>query len=298
MDISSIISNIDTSDLNEETASLIAEAFQTAVEEKVTANLELQVEKALSRQDEEHAAKLEKLLEAIDADHSDKLQKVVGAINTNHAVKLDKLVSFYRKALNERAEKFGNKVVNELSTFIDKYIQSTLPYTELKEAVSNTYAKSQLDKIKGIISIDPEAINESVKGVITQGKKKIDNLEERLNESYKDNLILQEELENAKSSLLLEQKTRGMSSSKKGYVLNLLSDKSRSYIEENFNYVIEMFEKDETKTTNKLVEEAKKTSISKDVRVPTKVFTESVNTENTSEVTPVNSYLSALKEIR
>jgi hypothetical protein len=94
MDISSIIPAIDTNVLNEEAASAIAEAFETAVNEKVNAQVELQVEGALSKQDEEHASKLGKLLEAIDADHSEKLKKVVNAINENHASKLIKIVNY------------------------------------------------------------------------------------------------------------------------------------------------------------------------------------------------------------
>ncbi len=296
MDISSIISNIDTSVLNEEAASAIAEAFESAVSEKVTAQLELQVEKALSKQDDEHASKLENLLEAIDADHSAKLNKVVSAINENHAVKLQQLVRFYRKALNEKAENFSKKVVNELSNFMDAYLDKSIPKAQLQEAVSNTTARKQIDKIREIISFDPSSLNEDVKKIITQGKQKINSLENQLSESFKENIHLVEQLESVKTNLVLEQKTKGMSTSKKGYIFNLLNDKSPSYIEENFKYVVEMFEREENETSKNLVEEAKKTAVSKDAKVPvSKVISESTTVESN---TPVNGYLSALKEIR
>ena len=109
---SEILSQVDSSIINEETAKEITEAFEAAVNEKVNSRVELELESTLSKQDEEHAVKLQKLLEAIDSDHTDKLQKVVNTITENHTGKLEKLVSFYRRALNEKAESFSNKIVN------------------------------------------------------------------------------------------------------------------------------------------------------------------------------------------
>jgi hypothetical protein len=294
MDISSLIKNIDTSVLNEETATAIAEAFESAVNEKIDARLTLEVEGALAKQDEDHAVKLESLLKAIDEDHSEKLQKVVSAINENHTTKLEKLVSFYRKALNEKAEAFSNKVVEELSNFMDAYIEKSIPQNQLEEAVANTTARKQIDQIKSIISFDPSTLNEDVKNLITQGKGKINELQNQLNESFKENIELNEQLKEAKASLVLEKKTQGMLSSKKNYISSLLSDKSPEYIEENFNYVVEMFEREDKEASTKLVEEAKGKAISKDAKVPKAVVTESSTVESS---TPVTGYLSALQGI-
>jgi hypothetical protein len=297
MDISSIIPAIDTNVLNEEAASAIAEAFEIAVNEKVNAQVELQVEGALSKQDEEHASKLGKLLEAIDADHSEKLKKVVNAINENHASKLIKIVNFYKKALNEKAETFSEKVVNQISNFLDANLSKSIPHAELEEAVANKTAIKQLEQIKKIISFDPATLNEDVKSLITQGKKKIEDLHEELNVSYKENIDLHEQLNDLKGALILEQKTKGMPTSKKEYISKLLSDKPASYIEENFKFVVEMFEREEKDLSGKLVEEAKQSAVSKNAKVPSsKIISEStvVNRENT----PVNRYLTALQDIR
>lgn len=294
MDISSIIKNIDTNILNEETASAIAEAFETAVNEKVNSRVTLEVESALSKQDDDHAVKLESLLKAIDEDHSSKLEKVVNAINENHTEKLQKLVEFYRKALNEKAESFSSKVIEELSNFIDVYLSKAIPQAQLEEAVANTTARQQLSKIKEIISFDPSSLNEDVKSLITQGKGKINELQNQLNESYKENLELNEKLNEAKASLVLEKKTKGMPSSKKGYISKLLSDKTPEYIEENFNFVVEMFEREEKEASTKLVEEAKGKAVSKDAKIPKAVISESSTVESN---TPVNGYLSALQGI-
>ena len=291
MDLTNILKNIDASVLNEQTATAIAEAFNTAVDEKVKSRITLEVENALSKQDVDHAARLQNLLEAIDKDHAKKAQAAINAINENHAAGLNKVVKYYRTALNEKAEKFSTKVVEELSNFIDLYIEKAIPQVQLDEAVANTTAKNQLAKIREILSFDPASLNEDVKTLISQGKKKIDELQGQLNESYKENLALNEKVKASNASLLIEKKTKGMPYSKKEFITKILSDKSPEYISENFNYVVEMFERDEKNASSSLVEEAKKSSITKGAVVPkaTPVISE--------KATAVDGYLEHLKEI-
>jgi len=293
MNFKAIIESLDKNVISEETASAIVEAFETAVNEKVEARLTLEVESALSKQDENHASKLEKLIEAIDTDHTAKLEKVVEAINNDHALKLESVVSFYRKSLNEKADNFKNKMIDEVSNFIDLYLEKALPKEQLQEAVANTYARTQLDKIRSIVGIDQEAIDAGIKSTIAEGKNHIDELNERLNESYKENEALLEKLKLAGTALVLENKTKGMPSNKKNFIHKLLNDKDSSYIEENFNYVVEMFERSEEEAATELVKEAKASAKTRDVKVPSvSVVTESV----TNNDPIVGGYLNELKK--
>jgi hypothetical protein len=296
MNIAAILENIDKDVLNEESAKAIAEAFESAVNEKVSARVGLEIEKALSEQDEDHAGKLKALVEAIDTDHTAKLQKVVEAVSKNHAAKLEKIVGHYRKAINEKAGKFSNKIVEEMSNYLDLYLDKLVPREQLSEAVSNTAAKQQLEQIKKIISFDPSSLNEDFKRIVLQGKSKIDTLQSQLNASYKENITLNEQVKTTKASLLIEQKTKGMPSSKKSFITKILSDKSPEYINENFNYVVNMFEREERTSANNLVTEASKTAISKDAKVIyPQVVTESVTSPANNQV---NDYLTGLKRVR
>lgn len=289
-----ILKQVDESVINEETAKAITEAFESAVEEKVNARVSLEVESVLAKQDDDHAVKLKKLLEAIDTDHSDKLQKVVNALTENHTSKLKNVVSFYRKAINEKANKFSTKMVSEISNYLDLYLDKKVPNLQLEEAVQNTYARKQLDKIRELVGIDSDYINESVKSVVSKGKSKIDELNEKLNEAYKENHMLSEKLKVNINAVLLEKKTKGMPSAKKDFIFNLLNDKSSSYIEENFSYVVEMFERGEEEKSSDLVQEAKNKALSRDAKIPAtpSVITESVS--NTEEYNPVSNYLNEL----
>ena len=78
--------------------------METAISEKI----ELQVEAALTNQDELYAEKLQELVSAIDKDHSTKLTRVVEAIDHSNAVKLVKVVKKYEKEIGADASKFKN----------------------------------------------------------------------------------------------------------------------------------------------------------------------------------------------
>ena len=294
MNIKALLEKFDKEVLSEEAATAIAEAFETAVNEKVDARIKLEVESAEAKIDEDHATKLEKLLEAIDTDHTSKLEKVVDAINENHTEKLESLTAYFRNALNEKANDFSTKLVTDVSNFLDVYLEKTVPRDQLNEAVANTYARKQLDTIRGLVGIDPEHINDSIKGAISEGKGKIDDLAEKLNESYKENETLLEKIKTIESKSILEEKTKGMPSSKKNYIFKLLNDKDSSYIQENFNYVVEMFERSEEEAASELAVEAKQKAISRDAKVPARAVVEESSSASDSTSSAVSGYLSEL----
>jgi hypothetical protein len=295
MDLKSLLEKLDPSLISEEIAKEIATAFEVAVNEKVQSRIALQLENELTKQDEDHASKLKKLLEAIDNDHSDKLQKVVSAINENHTEKLQQLVSFYRAALNEKAENFSQKLLSEISNFLDLYIDKMIPTEQLQEAVDNVYAKKQIDQIRSLIGIDVNFVNQEVKNTISEGKVVIDDLTTKLNEANKQKQQLLERVKYAEASVLLEEKTKNMVKAKKDFIVKLLGDKSKSYIKENFNYVVEMFDASEEEKTANLVTEAKEKALSRNSKVPTSVISES-NTNSHLTGSSVGEYLSELKK--
>lgn len=296
MNIKSILEKFDKEVLSEEAATAIAEAFETAVNEKVESRTKLEVESAVSKIDEDHAVKLQKLLEAIDTDHTEKLEKVVEAITENHTEKLEQISSYYRKALNEKANEFSEKIINELSNYLDLYLDKVIPQAQLDEAVANTYARKKLNAIREMVGVDQEFINENIKSSINEGKEKIDELNQKLNEAYKENEVLLEKIRVAETHSILEEKTKGMPSAKKDFIVKLLNDKDSSYVQENFNYVVEMFERGEEEASTELAEEAKQKAVSRDAKVvPSSVLTESSTQADQEISNPISEYLSELK---
>jgi hypothetical protein len=247
--------------ITEETLSTVHEAFEAAVNEKADQKAQLQTEAALIKIDEEHTEKLQQLVEAIDTDHSSKLSKLVEAIDFDHTQKLNKvltkidedhtdklqkIVEKYETTLNEEAKTFQERIVEEVSNYMDLYLEKTVPTKQINEAVENIKAQKMLNQIRQIVGINEDFINGEIKEALVDGKKTIDSLKKELNEALEANTELNSKFNQAHSALLLEQKIKDLPESAKGYVTKLLGGKSPEYILENYQYVVEMFDKEMT----------------------------------------------------
>ena len=284
--------------LTEETKSAIAEAFDTAVSERVKDRMQIEITEALKKQNTDHAAKLQKLLTVIDEDHSGKLQKVVKRIDEDHAVKFKKVINHYEKLLKEEAGKFKDSLVNEISNYVELYIDQAIPAKQIAEACENTQAKNIINEMKKLLAIDEEYVTENVREALEDGKSAITNLHKELNEAVKENVKLNQQLKSAKADLILEQKTQHMEEKKSKFVRRLLNDKSPEYITENFDYVVEMFDRNEDEEAETQAQSARAKAVSNHVRVPkSELINEKVEDNNNvedSSLIGVNAYLTEM----
>ena len=259
--------------ITDETLSTIEEAFNQAVEEKSKEKIQLESEALTQKLDESYTAKLEQVVEKIDTDHKEKLKKLVEAIDTDHAVKLQKLVKGidkkhtemlqqvvekYDGQMSEEAKSFQERLVEEVSNYLDLYIDKNVPTQQISEAVANIKAAKQLQQIRQIVGISEEFVDNEVKEALVDGKKTIDSLRAELNEALKENAQLALKANKAEAKIVLESKTADMPSAKKQFVTKLLGNKAPQYIEENFQYVIEMFEKQSQDEVDEVKESVKK----------------------------------------
>lgn len=242
--------------LTDDTLEGIETAFNEAVESKSEELAALRVDKALVEQDEEHAVKLEKLLEAIDADHTSKLEKVVEAINKNHAEKLLKVVEKCQTEVQEDAGEFKESVVDNISNYLDLYLEKAVPVQDIQEAVKNQHAVRVLENLRKALSIDTALSNEQVREAVIDGKKQIDEATDQQAKLAAENKVLREKVKVREAKLALEKLTDGLPASKKRHMYKVLDQKDADFINENFQYVLEMFEKTELDKLNVLKEEA------------------------------------------
>jgi len=280
-DITNLLKEATKDLLSEESLKAIAEAVEKKAEEKV----QLAVEAALVKQDEEYASKLEKVLEAIDADHTEKLDKIVARIDETHAakfqhalqsldethsVKLVKLVKLYENALKNEAEQFKNTLVEQLSNYIDLYIDKAIPAQQIQEATENARSRKIVNEVKRLVGLSDEFVNESIKEALLDGKKQIDEANSRVEEVQKQLKLVTEKAANAEKNLFLEKKLENFPVAKKEYMQRVLSEKSLSAIKENFEYVSEMYDKKESDEVETLKESTTPKSKGVDVVVEDK----------------------------
>lgn len=274
--------------LTDDALTAIEEEFNTAVnsrtEEVLNGKIELHVEKALLEQDEDHAKKLESLLEAIDTDHTVKLQKVIKAINENHTLKLKTVVNRYKTALTQEATQFKSQLVDTISKYLDVYLENVVPTQDIQEAVRNRKALDTLNEMRKFLGVDLAVGQKSIRNAIIDGKKQIDESVNKLEVLQQENVAFKTEIESLKKEKLLNEKTEGLPTAKKNYILKVLNDKPIDFINENFDYTLKMFEKTEEDRLEEYKAQAVKSRKTVDrLKRDDSVITESKSTNITSQ---------------
>lgn len=298
-DMSKILESISSDVLTDEIKSSIQEAFSSAVnetvEQRINERVELECKNLAERIDEDHTSKIEKLIESIDSTHTRMFKDVVQKIDASHTKKLQNVVHKFQNELNENASEFKNGLVSKISKFLDLKISEMVPEKDLNEAVENIQSRKLVSEIKKLLSYDPESINSDVKLALKEGYDAIENLKKEVNNKAKENIVLKEEINKIKSQVLLESKTKELPEIKRKFVYKFMTDKTPEYIENNFDYVVEMFEENENSEKEVLVESAKQKTVSKNVSVPPSQIKNEVIQESFKE-NDVTDYLSQLKE--
>lgn len=290
--------------LSQETLAAITEAFNQQVESAVKEKLQdseaifeqrklAAVEKALEEQDTDYTNKLEKVLEAIDADHTLKLERIVSRIDENHATKLVTLAEKYNSEAKQDAEAFKQKLVEKVSKFLDLRLNEAIPSEQITEAVSNRRAQRIIDAIRSAVALDEKFITNEIRSALEDGKKQITESKQAVDKLQKQVKLLAEQNTSLQTNLILEQKTAGLPKEKKDYVIKVLAGKDQKFINENFSYVVDMFEKNKDEEVETLKESAKTTAKTTTEKIDQP---ETVVTESTEEIDPsVASYLEGLK---
>jgi hypothetical protein len=227
-------------------------AIETALKEKV----DLSIEAALTSQDELYAEKLEELVVNIDSDHSAKMERVVEAVDKNNAKKLVAVVQKYEKEINESASGFKDTLVENISNYLEEYIDEALPVEAIEEATKNKTAVNVLENLRNTLAIDSTLMSESVKEALVDGKGQIEELTERLEAAETKNVQLEEAFNKSKADLFLESRVSKFGEKKATYLRKVLSDKSPKFIEENFDYTVRLFDKKEKEQLDVIREEA------------------------------------------
>lgn len=253
--------------LSEDSLNAIEEAFETVVEKRVHEKTQLQVEAALVQQDEDYSNKLEALLEKIDIDMTQKLERVVEAIDRDRAHKLQQVIKKYERALNEEASDYKRDLETNISKFLDVYLEQIAPDSLIKEAVNNKRAVNVLSELRSFLAVNEALSKDSIREAVLDGKRQLTESSNEANEWKQKALALENKLAKTAANLLLEQKTSTMSEDKRKYMKKVLNGKSVGQINENFDYVSDLFDSERRNEKKVLKEQAKTRLASKNVQV-------------------------------
>jgi hypothetical protein len=254
--ITDLLKEVSKDVLTKESLAQIETVFTEAVDTKADERATIATEAALAAQDDEHSSKLEQLLESIDKDHTKKLNKVVEAVDADRARKLKNVVRRFQTALTEEASGLKDTVVESVSDYLDSYIAESVPTASIEEATKNKRAFNLLKDMRKMLSVDMVLANDSIREAIQDGKKTIEergSVIEKLNTS---NTELATELQQTKKSLFIEKRLGQFDEKKSNFIRKTFVDRDLSFIEENFDYTVNMFDKKAQESLDVLKEEA------------------------------------------
>ena len=264
----------------------------SAIQKALEAKVDLAVEAALVEQDEVYATKLETVMESLDQDRSIKMKKLMEAFDKDKTTKLVKVVKKYEREQQVDLIRFKKQLTESVSAYLEEFLSESIPAKDIEQAVKNKTAMNVLGNLRKVFAIDSAIMKESVSDAILQGKNELDKLRNE-NASLKSNLkSITEEKNNTQVKLFIEGKTSKYPESKKNFIKKALGDKSLTFIKENFDYTVRLFEKQEKKQLEVIKEEALQNRKHKpDFVKNQKIITEQVS----NDVEENDPYLSVLQ---
>jgi hypothetical protein len=281
--------------LSEDVQKILSEESLTAIQDAFDTKVKLTVEAALIEQDDLYATKLQTLVTSIDKDHTKKMKRLVEAVDKNNASKLVKVVKLYQKDSLNESTKFKNQLVNSISAYLDEYLNEAVDKKDFEQAVKNKTAFNVLENLRGVLAVDSVMMKESVKDAVLDGKSQITKLQNENSELKTQFKALYEANQQTEVKMILEEKTSNLSETKKNFIRKALQDKSLKFIQENFDYTLRLFEKQEKSKLATLKEDAlNKRTVRPDVVPTQKIIEERVN--NTNEDKHGDMYIDVLSK--
>lgn len=228
----------------------------TAIEEAFNDKVALSIDAALVDQDDMYAEKLQTLVTTLDIDRAGKMKRVVEAVDKSNASKLVKIVKMYEKENKLEAKKFKKVMVESISAYLDEFLKESVNQEDLAQAVKNKTAYNVLENLQKVLGVDTSVMNPEVQTAVIDGKAQLRKLQNENAELKTQFKALYEQNQKTEVVSLLESKISKFSESKKGFLKRALADKSVKFIEENFDYTVRLFDKQEKSKLQTLKEDA------------------------------------------
>jgi hypothetical protein len=240
----------------EDVQAILTDETLTAIEEAVTTKVDLAVEAALLEQDNIYAEKLEVLIKTLDKDRAGKMMQVVESVQKTDAKKLARVVSLFKRESNKDFVGFKKQLVESVSLYLDEYLKESVSAEDFAQAVKNNSAFNVLKNIQKVLAVDSVMMKESVQGAFLDGKAENERVLAENAELKKQFKALYEQNQKTEKSLVLESKLAKFTENKKNFIKKALEDKSLDFINENFDYTVRLFDKQEKATHQVLKEDA------------------------------------------
>jgi hypothetical protein len=166
------------------------------------------------------------------------------------------MVEYYQNAITSDAGSLKNTLVENVSNYLDLYLENTFPADMMDEAVKNKRALAVLEDVRSLLGVDMALAKNSIKEAVLDGKERIQQSSNQLGAVVQENNQLHNELTMARAEILLTDKCQNLPEDKTRYLKKVLIDKDLQFINENFDYTLSLFEKQKQDQLEAMKQEA------------------------------------------
>lgn len=271
---------------------VLSEADLADIKKEFDKQVQIQVESALHQYDDEAEKRILELVKQIDENHKVKLVNLLKKKDAKDKALLESIKAKYTAALRTDAEKFKASLAKNIERFIESKIGNIVDYSIIKEAALNNTARIVLEGLRTQLGVDSALMKESISGPILEAREKMTKALSYIKKLKEENQRLEESLYNSEANLLIESRTAKLPEAEVSHMKRMLHGKDIKFINENFNYILDLYRQGQEKKRTVLKEEALKVRDKK--KLPTEPRrTKDLMTENSSN----NSGFSLIDEI-
>lgn len=239
------------------------DAVTTAMKNAV----ELQVESRIHQYEEEACKRIDDLVALINESHSAKFKQVTDKVKEKFTALKEQAEARYNKGVISEAASFKAQLARDIESFINSKIDSVVNFNIIKESAKNRAASNLLSALRKTLAIDTALMNESLARPIADAKQRLKGASEYIKQLKEKNQQLNESLEATKGDLLLEQKINTLPAKAAEHMRLMFKNKPVQYINENYDYVLGLYNDNQAAKRNVLAKEAMKSHASNKSRV-------------------------------
>ena len=218
---------------------VLTEEQLTEIKAEFDKQVQIAVESALHKYDDEAVKRISDLEAQINESHARKLSLIRSKYNTL----LESIQKKHEEALTKEADAFKIRIAEQVEKFVNSKVNSIVNFDVIKEAAKNKTAAVVLESLRKQLAVDSALMQESVRKPLGEIKGKMAKAVSLIKSLKAENTRLNESLNTANAYLLIENKVAGLNEKEASHMRRMLTGKSVEYINEQFDYIRELYAK-------------------------------------------------------
>lgn len=235
---------------------LLSEEQIALVKAEFDKQVEIAVESALHAYEDDAIKEIEKTLNMQSEMHIQKLIQLKEKAIKSQKILKENLSKKYTDLILKDADKYKTKLANTIEEFITENFNKVVPYKLVAEAAKNKTASIVLTSLREQLAVDTAFSKKAISAPVIDLNNKLGNTIKLIKHLKEENNKLANEAKQNKSKLIIEQHISSLPSNAANHMRRMLQGKDEQYINENFQYILDLYNDGQEKKKKVLTEQA------------------------------------------